>query len=255
MSEPSHPSILDARSDPDVDDPTGRLAAYLARTQTPLDVLALLTLWIIVIPPGKFGTTTTAYAVAVSIRLTLSAIYAADAIMRARFAQRHWHYAITHPVGLISIAFPPVRVVFSLRLIRSLFRQGHISRFLLGAVMLLFNGAVMVFFLERDAPGANIKTFGNSIWWSIVTVTTIGYGDYTPVTVSGRIVGSIIMGIGVVTLAVITAQVSSSFVDQAARRRGGQPDAESQPAVSLVDLGERLERIEALLAQRREAEE
>ena len=121
--------------------------------------------------------------------------------------------------------------------------------------MLLFNGAVMVFFLERDAPGANIKTFGNSIWWSIVTVTTIGYGDYTPVTVAGRIVGSLVMGIGVVTLAVITAQVSSSFVDQAARRRGSQPNAETPPTVSLVDLGERLERIEALLAERTDTQE
>ena len=63
-----------------VDDPTGRLAAYLARTQTPLDILALLTLWIVIVPPGDFGS---ASNVAILFRLALSGVYAVDITVRA----------------------------------------------------------------------------------------------------------------------------------------------------------------------------
>jgi len=53
--------------------------------------------------------------------------------------------------------------------------------------------------LRGRVPGSNIHTLGESVWWSVVTVTTAGYGDYTPVTVDGRITAACIMGIGLLT--------------------------------------------------------
>jgi hypothetical protein len=64
-----------ADDDPDVDDPSGRLAAYLARTQTPLDLLALATLWITVVPPSDFGTSHDARAIALTVRVAFSVVY------------------------------------------------------------------------------------------------------------------------------------------------------------------------------------
>ncbi len=246
--------IIEGR-DPNLDDPTGRLAAYLARTQNGLDLLALVTLFLVVVPPGDFGTAHHGRAIALTARLLLSIIYAIDATIRTRYAQRHARYLRTHPVMLLSVLMPPVRVIFSLRLIRSLFRRGHLSRFLLGATVLMLNGAAIVYLIEHDAPGSNIKTLGNSLWWSVVTVATVGYGDYTPVTVEGRIVGTLVMGIGILVLAVITAQVSSNFVDQARRHTGGEPDENAPQSVTLVELDARLARIEALLAQRAETDQ
>jgi voltage-gated potassium channel len=230
----------------DLEDPSGRLAAYLARTQTPLDVLALLTLWIVVVPPGDFGARE---ADAFAVRLALSALYAVDLTVRARLARRHWRYVRTHWLSLVVVVLPPLRVVFSIRLVRSVFRRGHLVRFLAAAALLVLNGAIAVYFYERHAPGSNIRTLGEAVWWALVTVTTVGYGDYYPVTPLGRIAAVVIMAVGLVTLAVITAQVASSFVDQAARRRAANSMTDSGPGeVTLADLAARLARIEELLA-------
>jgi voltage-gated potassium channel len=232
------------------DDLTGPLAAYLARTQTPLDVLALATLWIVTIPPGDFGAGA-ARTAALLLRLGLSAVYAVDITVRARLAPRHWYYVRRHWLSLVVVVLPPLRVVFSVRLVRSVFRRGNLWRFLIAAAVLVLNGAIAVYFYERHAAGSNIHTLGDSLWWSLVTVTTVGYGDFYPVTTFGRIAAVFIMAIGLVTLAVLTAQVASSFVDQGARRRAeAAADTPGTPEITLADLADRLARIEALLAAR-----
>jgi voltage-gated potassium channel len=82
----------------------------------------------------------------------------------------------------------------------------------------------------------------------VVTVTTVGYGDYTPVTAYGRITAVFIMLIGLLTLAVVTAQVASNFVAQAPSRARRRPPAEAAPPeVTLAELDRRLARIEELL--------
>ena len=183
-----------------------------------------------------------------SARLGLSAVYAVDLAIRSMLATRHVRYALSHPIALASVVFPPVRLIFSLRLVRSMFRRGHLERFLIAALVLVLNGAVIVYLFERHAPDSNIHTLGESVWWALVTVTTVGYGDYTPVTVPGRITACIIMGTGLVTLAVITAQVASTFVAQGASRvqRIPRPEA-APPEVTLAELDRRLARIEELL--------
>jgi voltage-gated potassium channel len=223
----------------------------MQKTQTPLDLLALATLWIVLVPPGDFGSKHHASTVALLVRLGLSVVYGIDLAIRATLASRHWHYVRTHPLSVVVVVFPPVRVVFSLRLVTSLFRRGNLERFMLAATVLVLNGAIVVYLYERHAAGANIHTLGQSVWWSVTTVTTVGYGDYYPVTAPGQIAAGCIMAIGILTLAVVTAQVASSFVDQAARRRASSSAAEAGPGeVSLVDLVERLNRIEALLTAR-----
>ena len=160
-----------------------------------------------------------------------------------------------------AVIFPPVRVLFSLRLITSLFRRGHIERFMAAAGLLLFNGVLIVYFYERDAPGANITTLGSAMWWAVVTVSTVGYGDTYPVTIGGRVVATGIMAIGILALAVITAQVSSSYVDQAARRRAASGSSGAKAPLDaplqlqhLTALHERLDRIEAQIRDAAAAE-
>ena len=161
------PSIL-VQEDQDAfdDDPTGRLAAYLTRTQTALDILALLTLWIVIVPVADFGDERNLRDFGLSFRLLLSLTYGVDMAIRTRLAQRHWHYLRTHPLGVLAVIFPPVRVLFSLRLIRQLFQRGNLRRFLIAALLLMLNGALIVWLFERDVPDANIVTLGDSIWWS-----------------------------------------------------------------------------------------
>ena len=224
----------------------GRLARYEARTRGPLDLLALATLWLVVVPPWDFGHDVT-YIVWV-FRIALSVVYGIDIAIRSALAPRHVHFALTHPLALISVVFPPVRVIFSLRLVHSMFRRGHLGLFLLAAAVLVLNGAVIVYLFERHAPGSNIHTLGNSLWWSFVTVTTVGYGDFYPVTTWGRLTACFIMGTGLLTLAVVTAQVSSSFVAQGpSRARPAPQDEPARHEITLAELDQRLARIERLL--------
>jgi voltage-gated potassium channel len=251
-----------AGDDSAVDDPDGRVAAYVARTQTALDLLALATLWIVVVPPTDFSTSHHARALAVIVRVAVSAVYGIDITIRTGLARHHVHYLLTHAPAIVSVIFPPVRVIFSLRLVRSVFRRGNLRRFLLAAAVMVVNGAIIVYLFERHAPGSNIHTLGESLWWSAVTVTTVGYGDFVPVTVWGRVTAGFVMGVGLLTLAVVTAQVASSFVTQGPSRARRGPEAEPAgpraepvgpqaepvgPQVTLAELDRRLARIEQLL--------
>jgi voltage-gated potassium channel len=237
-----------AGSDSATDGPERGLATYVARSRTALDVLALTTLWLCVVPPDDFGTAQDTRNIALILRVAVSAVYGIDILIRSALAQRHLHYLITHPLSIASVILPPVRIIFSLRLLRSMFRRGNLGRFLLAAAALVLNGAIIVYLFERHAPGSNIHTLGESLWWSAVTVATVGYGDFFPVTAGGRITAGFIMATGVLTLAVVTAQVASSFVAQAPSRASRSTLAEPEaPQLTLADLDGRLARIEQLL--------
>ena len=97
----------------------------------------------------------------------------------------------------------------------------------------------------------NFTTVGQGLWWSVQTVTTVGYGDVVPTNASGRIVAALVMLLGLAFLSVITAAITSSFVARAteerARRTGGAAPA---TADDVRDINERLDRMEALLRER-----
>src|SRR6516225_5679419 len=127
-----------------VNDP-GRLAEYEARTRGPLDLLALATLWLVVVPVWDFGHEVT--GIVTAFRVALSAVFGIDIAIRSALAPRHLHYALSHPLALASVIVPPVRVIFSVQLIRSVFRRGQLVRFLVAAATLVLDGAVIVYLL------------------------------------------------------------------------------------------------------------
>jgi voltage-gated potassium channel len=67
-------------------------------------------------------------------------------------------------------------------------------------VLIVIVGGTVVYLAEHDHKGANITRLGDAYWWAVVTITTVGYGDYYPVTSIGRIIAVIVMfsGIGIV---------------------------------------------------------
>jgi voltage-gated potassium channel len=236
----------DPGDDFDAGGPGSRLAAYQARTGVILDLLALVTLWFVLVPPWHYGQDVR--GIWWALRIALSVVYGIDLAIRGVLAGRPVRYARAHPLALAAVLFPPVRAIFSLRLVRAMFRRGHLPRLLVAAAVLVLDGAIIVYLYERHAPHSSIRTLGESLWFSVVTVTTVGYGDYTPVTVAGRITAVLIMLIGLLTLAVVTAQVASSFVAQGPSRTRRRPPPEAAPAeVTLAGLDRRLARIEELL--------
>ncbi len=80
---------------------------------------------------------------------------------------------------------------------------------------------------EQSAQGHNIESFGDSVWWAIVTVLTVGYGDKYPVTPTGRWMAAALMISGVFAIAIVTAKISSYFLERALLERRGVVDTES----------------------------
>ena len=74
--------------------------------------------------------------------------------------------------------------------------------------------SAVVLVLERETPAAQIKTFGDALWWGIVTFMTVGYGDLVPVTTGARIAASFLMFAGVSSIGVISAKISAYFLKQ-----------------------------------------
>ncbi len=92
------------------------------------------------------------------------------------------------------------------------------------------------------------------MWWSLQTVTTVGYGDVTPKNTAGRIVGAVVMLEGVAFLAIITAAITSTFVTRAQREQKSAEPPEDTVAETPVDpqlkqIAERIERVESLLLE------
>jgi len=82
-------------------------------------------------------------------------------------------------------------------------------------------GAVVVFFFEREQNPDHFDTIFQSVWWALVTMTTVGYGDKVPITIGGRLAGAVIMFSGVALVSIFTATISSIYVARKIREDKG----------------------------------
>ena len=99
----------------------------------------------------------------------------------------------------------------------SLLEAIYSERHALLATILILSGLVLtmasfMYLAERDAQPDRFGTIPDAMWWAIVTLTTVGYGDIVPNTVQGRLIGMLVMLVGIGFLSVLTATVASHFV-------------------------------------------
>lgn len=113
-------------------------------------------------------------------------------------------------------------------------KRGGLKKVGLAAGAITVGGGALVWALERGEPGTSFTSFGESLWWAVVTVTTVGYGDVTPQTVMGRFVAAILMVLGIGIFGVLAAAMASVMFD----------DDEEEDASH--DLPSTLERLAAL---------
>ena len=104
----------------------------------------------------------------------------------------------------------------------------------------IISGVVMHFTDQKTYPN-----IGDGLWWAIQTITTVGYGDLVPSSTPGRLVAALVMIAGIGFLTVITAAITSAFVESARRRLEGT-EANTLSA-KLDQIGTRLDGIEAQL--------
>jgi voltage-gated potassium channel len=80
--------------------------------------------------------------------------------------------------------------------------------------LVLYVSALSALEAERYAEGSNIQTFGEAFWWSLVSVTTVGYGDHFPVTDAGRATATFLMFIGIGLFSALTALLAAWVLGQ-----------------------------------------
>jgi len=92
-------------------------------------------------------------------------------------------------------------------LLETLFNSRRLRTILAALIFFIFLFGYLFYVSE---PG--VRDLGDGIWWALVTITTVGYGDITPVTTLGRVVASSLMLLGLGLIATITAIVSAKFI-------------------------------------------
>jgi voltage-gated potassium channel len=85
---------------------------------------------------------------------------------------------------------------------------------LLAAGIVLTTSSILVLQFEAGAPDANITTGGDALWWAVVTITTVGYGDFYPVTMLGRLTAFFVMLAGVGIIGALASILASVLVPQ-----------------------------------------
>jgi voltage-gated potassium channel len=106
-----------------------------------------------------------------------------------------------------------------------------------------FCASLAVLDAERHAGGANITTFDDALWWSAVTVSTVGYGDKYPVTTDGRLVALGLMLGGIALIGVVTASFATWLID---RVRATEEEAQ---AITRHDVAAVLARLDQICAR------
>ncbi len=117
--------------------------------------------------------------------------------------------------------------------------QSTLLTALLAAIVMLEIGAVLMLDAESVSTQANIKTGGDALWWSIVTLATVGYGDKYPVTTSGRVIGVIVIVVGVGLFSALTSFLAQWFLKPRA--------ADEQPQATETSEIQNLDRLTLLL--------
>ena len=117
-------------------------------------------------------------------------------------------------------------------------------------------GGILIRFVDHE----NFPSVGLGIWWALQTVTTVGYGDVVPTTLAGRVIGGLVMAIGIAFISFVTAGVTSALVQRAAKQ-AHEADLANQEQTkdrlveeldranqALTELGRRLDAIDSKLA-------
>ena len=195
-----------------------RLRTWERASEWPLTLAALVFLavyaWEVIADPRG--------AARAGAELTMNIVWAViviDYLVRLMLAADRGRWFLRHLLDLMIVVLPVLRPLRLLRLIALLgvlqrsagtALRGRITAYTAGGVSLLvLLSSLAVLDAERGEPGTPITTFGQAVWWSLVTITTIGYGDLAPVTAVGRCAAVLLMVGGVALAGVVTATLAS----------------------------------------------
>ena len=220
-----------------------RLVSWESRAEWPLTGLAVVFLvayaWQVLDNGGTAG-----------LRLILEVVlwlvwlvFAVDYAVRFTLAVDKGKFVVRHLFDLLAVLLPMVRQLRVLRLVTVLsvlnkrlagkIRQ-RVGIYVAGVTLLVgLCASLAVLDAERHHPDATITTFADAAWWTLTTISTVGYGDRYPVTLEGRLVAALLMIGGIALLGVITGTIASWLVEKLSGVEESVAEAEQAVLVEL----------------------
>lgn len=178
-----------------------------------------------------------------------------DYLARLVLTKNRLRWFFKNIFDFLVIVLPPLRPLKLLRLVLLvrvfqrhapvLVRNRILSFATLATVLLTYIAALAV--LEAERKFGEITSFGDALWWSLVTITTVGYGDYTPVTGVGRTIAVGLMFGGIVLLGIVVGTLSSWIVESVTE---DTEEAIDETAASVMELRDEVRQLRSALEER-----
>jgi voltage-gated potassium channel len=233
-----------------------QLTAWERATNLPLLLLAVLFLVAYAVPILNPGLPGWAGAAANAVFALVWILYAADFVVRLAKAGNgnRIHFLVTHPLDLLMVLLPllrPLRVVRIVVLLAEVFRRhAEATKRLQAAVyvvsvtgMILLVSSLAILDAERGGADSQVADFGDALWWSVVTASTVGYGDTVPQTAEGKAIAAFLMFAAIGLVGLVSGSLASWFVDRVSAAE------ETAERAEFAELRARLERMERQIAE------
>lgn len=230
-----------------------RAVGNLSPIEVAMMLLSLLSVIIVLVMTfGRLDTET--YRLLFFIDTTICMIFMVNffaGLLRSRnklfYLRHHWidFIASIPAIEALRIArvFQILRVIRLIRMSRSFLiplikqrKQATLASLLVAMVTILTFASIIILIVESGTEGANIQTAEQAIWWALVTISTVGYGDFYPVSTAGHIVGGIVIVSGVSFFGVISGYMASVFVAPDESERQERQDAHKAEIKSELEL-------------------
>ncbi|WP_280494546.1 potassium channel family protein [Nocardia asiatica] len=198
-------------------------ASWERKTGIPMMALALAFLGVYAWQVLDTGASPRLDAWLTRVDVVIWAVFALDFAVRLWLSGNRWRFLRTHPVDLLIVVLPPLRPLRLLRaamlvigtLNRNTTTRARLAVFVgASSILLLLLCSLAFFDAEYGAADSKIHNFGDALWWSMVSVTTVGYGDVYPVTTEGRLVSLILMTLGIGLISFAIGTTTSWVMDQ-----------------------------------------
>ncbi len=217
--------------------PEERIASWERQTRW-LIVFAALAPFLTRLIPGD------QYALNVTVDLLTWAVFAIDFAVHLRIQSSYWRSGRgVFDISILVLTFPwyvipgvgstAFMVVFRwARLARLVFSGETGRRFLasmrrlgtLGIALATSSVLASLIVLRHEPAESGFETLGDALWWSMVSFTTVGYGDFFPVTSAGRVAGGLMMFMGLLALGTVSGVLASTFKADEVVPESSDPD-------------------------------
>jgi len=186
-------------------------------TEMPLLILAFVMIPLL-IGPMLWKLSLQEEATFITLDYFIWAIFAIDLIIKVAISPRRLNYLRRHWLEVLVVVVPffrPLRIlrifIFGSRAWVGIRRLVNIDFILVYGIGLVIIAATVVASVE-GGEGASIHSFADALWWAVVTITTVGYGDMVPITLAGKAIAFILMLGGIAFLSGVTANLASFLV-------------------------------------------